>query len=164
MYSSNMPSWNHLFEQIGFKVGGTISCIGSAYIIQDVLRHPDKRSISIYHRVMVGLSIMDIFFSFFTFFLGSWPLPKGSSYLWAAGNMAFCDIAAIIGLVGCLGVPLYNCSLASFYSLQLKYSWTDHRLRSIEKLFHIVPCSIAVLFSIIAYSTKTLGPSIGFCG
>ncbi len=152
------------FQQISYKVGGTISCIGSTYIIQDVLRHPDKRSKSIYHRIMVGLSLMDILSSFFTFFLGSWPMPRGAPYLWAAGTMALCDAAGFIGWFGVLGSPLYNCSLASFYSLQLKYSWTDHRIRSVEKWFHIVPCSIAFLFSIIAISTKTLGPAGGYCG
>ncbi len=110
---------------------------------------------------------MDILFSFFTFFLGSWPMPKGSSYLWAVGGndtMAFCDAAAFLGWIGFLGSPLYNCSLAAFYSLQLKYNWTDSRMRNVEKWFHIVPWSTAIVFCIVAMSTKTFGPTRGFCG
>ena len=129
-----------LQSQIVFKVGGFISCIGSGYIIQDVIRHPNKRSKSVYHRIMVGLSAMDIFYSFFAFVLGSWPMPKGS-WLWAMGNMATCDAAAVIGSFGFIGSPLYNCSLATYYSLQLKYNWQDHRIKKIEKWFHIVPVS-----------------------
>jgi len=152
-----------LQKQIIFKVGGSISCIGSGYIIQDVLCHPDKRSKSVYHRIMVGLSAMDILLSFFMFVLGSWPMPKGS-YLWAAGNMATCDAAAVIGYFGYLGSPLYNCSLATYYSLQLKYNWQDYRIKKIEKWFHIVPCSIALLLCTIGLCTKSFGPSSGTCG
>jgi len=150
--------------QIIYKVGGTISCLGSGYIIQDVLRNPDKRSKSIYHRIMLGLSTMDIFFTFFAFVLGSWPMPKGS-FPWAVGSIASCDVVAFIVAVGQLGSPLYNCSLASFYSLQLKCNWTDRKMKKAEKWFHIVPCAFAFLFCVVALCTKSLGPTpSGLCG
>ena len=155
-----------LSHQITYKVAGSISCIGSSYIVQDVLRHEDKRSESIYHRIMVGLSIMDLFYSFFVHILSSWPMPKGS-YLWAIGNMASCDAVAFLGRIGLSGSPLYNCSLASFYSLQLKYNWPDSRMKRAEKWFHIVPWSISILLSTTGILfTKTLGPNTngGFCG
>ena len=152
----------NLQGQIIFKVVGSISCLGSGYIIQDVLRHPDKRSKSVYHRIMVGLSAMDIFYSFSWYVLGSWPMPKGS-WLWAAGNMASCDAAAFIGTFGYIGSSLYNCSLATYYSLQLKYNWQDHRIKRIQKWFHIVPCSISLLLCTIALCTKTIGPYEGYC-
>ena len=152
-----------LNQQIIFKVGGSISCIGSGYIIQDVLCNPDKRSKSVYHRIMVGLSAMDIFFSFFAFVLGSWPMPKGS-WLWAAGNMASCDAAGFITSLGYIGSPLYNCSLATYFSLKLKYNWQDHRIKRIQKWFHIMPCSIALLVSTTALCTRTLGLASDSCG
>ncbi len=152
-----------VFRQILLKLGGSISCIGSGYIIQDVLSDPHKRSKSIYHRIMVGLSTMDVLYSFFTCFLGSWPIPRGS-YLWAAGNLAFCDAVAFIGVIGYIGSPLYNCSLDSYYSLQLKYNWPDSRIKKIEKWFHIFPWSVSILFCIIMLCTKSLGASdAGFC-
>ncbi len=154
-----------LIRQIILRVNGTISCIGSVYIIQDVLRHPDKRSKSIYHRIMIGLSTMDILLSFFAHILSSWPMPRGT-YLWAIGTLATCDAAAFISTIGFTGSPLYNCSLASFYALQLKYNWTDGRMKRAEKWFHIVPWSISVLLSILLLCTKSLGPTpnIGMCG
>jgi len=152
-------------HQIIMKVGGSISCFGSGYIIQDVLRNQDKRSTSIYHRIMVGLSTMDILLSFFAFFLGTWPLPKDASFLWAAGNMQSCEAVGFIAGVGYVGSPMYNCSLASFYLLQLKYNWPDHKMKKVEKWFHIVPCSLALVYSITALCTNTFGPSpSGFCG
>ncbi len=158
------PSSTPLLRELLAKVGGTISCVGSGYIIQDVLRHPARRSKSIYHRIMVGLSTMDILFSFFKCFLGSWPLPQESNYLWAVGTMASCEAVAFIGLVGFLGSHLYTCSLASYYSLQLKYNWTDHRIKKAEKWFHIVPWSLSILVCTAALCAKTLGPAPpGFC-
>jgi len=153
-------------HQIIMKVGGSISCFGSGYIIQDVLRNQDKRSTSIYHRIMVGLSTMDILLSFFAFFLGTWPLPNDySSFPWAIGNMQSCVAAAFIGAVGYICSPMYNCSLALFYLLQLKYNWSDRKMKKAEKWFHIVPCSFALLYSISALCTDTFGPSpSGFCG
>ena len=159
----SLTTWNAYSGQYALKIGGTISCIGSGYIIQDVLRNPDKRNKSIYHRIMVGLSTMDILVSFFLFILGSWPMPKGS-YLWAVGNLATCDAAAFIGVIGYTGSPLYTCSLATFYSLQLKYNWPDHKMKAAEKWFHIIPWSIAISYVTIGLSTRSLGPNEGFCG
>ena len=61
-----------------FKVGGSLSCLGSGYVVQDVLRHQDRRCKSHYHRTVLGLSIVDIFYSFFVFVLGPTPMPEGS--------------------------------------------------------------------------------------
>ena len=150
------------YVQIINKVGGLLSCIGSGYIVQDVLRSPFRRTQSIYHRTMLGLSTTDIMSSFFTFILGSWPMPTGA-YRWAAGNMVTCDIAAFIGLTGTMGSMIYNCSLATYYVLQLKYNLSDRRMRAIEKWLHIVPLSVALMFSITILSAKMLGPGIGHC-
>jgi hypothetical protein len=159
----NPMTWDSYYTQIVFKIGGVLSCVGSGYIIQDVLRNPDKRTKSIYHRIMVGLSTMDILSSFM-WFIGSWAMPKDSWRLWPAGTVATCDAAAFFGMIGWLASPLYNCSLATYYLLQLKYNWTDRKIKRIEKWFHIVPCSIALTFSITALSNKMLGPNGGYCG
>ena len=86
------------------------------------------------------------------------------SWLCAVGNMTSCEATAFIGGFGYIGSPLYNCSLATYYSLQLKYNWQDRRMERIQKWFHIVPCSIALLYCTTALCTKTFGPSDGFCG
>jgi hypothetical protein len=148
--------------QVIGKIGGALSCVGSAYIVQDVLRDPDKCAKSIYHRLMVGLSTMDILSSFFTWFIGSWAMPTGS-WTWAVGNIITCDIAAFLGGIGYLGSPLYNCSLATFYLLQLKYDWPELRMKRNEKWLHIVPWSVAVMSLIYLLCTKALGPFKGIC-
>jgi hypothetical protein len=157
-----MSSWYFYYTQIIGKVGGIASCVGSGYILQDVLRNPDKRTKSIYHRIMLGLSITDIISSIFIFILGSWPMPTGS-WLWAAGNIVICDVTAFLGLLGAIGSMMYNCSLATFYLLQLKFNWPDRKMKAIEKLLHIVPCILSFAFCIVIFSTKMFGPHVGHC-
>ena len=123
------------FYILVLKVGGTLSCAGSVYIVQDILRNTDKRK-NIYHRLMLGLSTMDILSSIFLWIISSWAMPKGS-YLWAAGNLTTCDVCGFLGLIGWIGAPMYNCALATYYLLQLKYNWADQRMKAIEKWLHI---------------------------
>ena len=154
---------NDVWVVIGLKVSGLLSCAGSGYIVQDVLRNPNKRSKSIYHRIMVGLSTMDILSSFFFWVLGSWVMPEGS-WQWAVGNITTCDIAAFLGMTGWLGSALYHCSLTTYYLLQLKYNWADRRIKNIEKWLHIVPWSISLVYGIVGLTTKSFGPApAGFC-
>ena len=90
-------------------------------------------------------------------------MPK-ESYLWAVGNLASCDVIGFIGSVGFVGSPLYNCSLATFFLLKLKYNWDNDRMKNVEKWFHIVPWSFSILCSIVLLCTKSLGPGPGLCG
>ena len=164
LISSAMSSiWDHrYYTQIVGKVGGALSCVGSAYILQDVLRDPNKRTKSIYHRIMLGLSVMDILSSFFAWFIGSWAMPKGS-WMWTAGNIVTCDIAGFFSGIGYIGSPLYNCSLATFYLLQLRYGWPERRMKAIEKWMHIVPWSVSLVFVITTLATNMFGPFLGVC-
>ena len=150
------------YIQITGKIGGALSCAGSGYIFQDVLRDPNKRLKSTYHRIMLGLSIMDIISSFFLWFIGSWAMPKGS-WSWSAGNITTCDIAGFLGNTGWAASPFYNCTLATFYLLQLKYNLSDRRMKAAEKWLHIVPWSITLAIGIAMLSTKMYGPSGGIC-
>ena len=150
------------YIQIVQKIGAVLSCMGSSYILQDVLRDPNKRTKSIYHRLMVGVSTMDMISSFFIYFIGSWAMPKGT-WIWAVGNIITCDIAAFLGGIGYIGSPLYNCSLATYYLLQLKYGWSERRMKAIEKWLHIVPWTVAVVGSVCILSTKMFGPFAGIC-
>jgi hypothetical protein len=113
---------------------------------------------------MVGLSTMDILSSFSIWFIGSWAVPEETSWPWAAGNVTTCDIAGFIGLMGFQGSMFYNCALVTYYLLQLKYDWSDRRLRAFEKWLHIVPFSVALGLCFMIQATKMYGPSdIGHC-
>jgi hypothetical protein len=143
------------------KITGAISCSGSGYIIYDVLKNPIKRK-KPYHRIVLGMSVIDCFSSFFLYFLSSWPEPRGY-HVYAYGNDATCDAQGFLGNIGIIGVPLYNCSLATFYLLVLKYEWTDGRMRRIEKWFHIIPWLISLSFSCVALAFNSFMGVSWFC-
>jgi hypothetical protein len=157
-------SWVQRYSVIARKITGGLSCAGSGYIIQDVLRDPDKREKSTYHRIMLGFSTMDVFFSFFFYVLNSWVMPK-ESYFWAAGNVITCDVSAFIGTFGGLSAPLYNCSLATHSLLKLNFNWNNRRIKKTEKWFHLVPCVISLAICIAAKVSTVFGPvPNGLCG
>jgi hypothetical protein len=144
------------------RIMGTISIIGSAYVIQNALRSPQKRKHT-FHRLMVGLSIADVFISFFNHVLSTSPMPKGYHVL-AVGNVATCDVAGFFNTMLVFVTTLYNCSLATYYLVQLKYNWPDRRIKALEKWLHVVPWSVGLAFGITGLVLKLYGPVGMFCG
>ena len=140
-----------------YKVTAALSILGSSYIIQDILRDPQKREESTYHRIMLGLSCSDISFSFFCFFLGTWAMPRGE-HLFAVGSNVTCSAAGFFSLMGNLSTLLYSCSLAAFYLLKLKYSWGNSKIKGIEKWLLFLPCTIGLIYAISAAAMSKLGP------
>jgi hypothetical protein len=140
---------------------GTISLLGSTYVIQKVLRNERKRNHT-FHRLMVGLSISDILSSFFTHMLSTAPIPKGYHVL-AVGNVFTCDVQGFItGMCGAVSL-FYNCSLATYYLVQFKYNWTNKRIKVLEKWLHVVPWSMGLVFAFPGLVFKTYGPTGFMC-
>ena len=139
---------------IAQKVTSALSILGSSYIIQDVLRDPRKRDESTYHRIMLCLSCSDLMFSFFGPFLGSWVMPRGIQ-MFAVGNNFSCSFTGFFNVMTATSTPLYNCSLATFYMLKLKFSWVNSRVKAVEKWLLLLPCTVGLIVAIP--STATLG-------
>ena len=155
--------YNTTLLAILLKTSGFLSAAGSIYVTQDVLRDPRKRCRSPFHRLMLGLSTSDLLSSFFVYFLSTWPMPRGY-HIYAVGSVATCDIIGYIQVLTSLTTPLYNCSLATYFLVQLKYNWSDRSIQSFEKWLHIVPWSVGLSASIPGLVWKSYGP-IGFvCG
>jgi hypothetical protein len=144
------------------RVMGSISLAGSIYVIQDVLQNKSKRNHT-YHRLMVGLSISDVLSSFFVQILSTAPVPKGYHVL-AIGNLATCDAQGFFVFLCLFTTILYNCSLATYYLVQLKYNWINRRIKALEKWLHIVPWSVGLTYAIAGLALNMYGP-FGFgCG
>ena len=142
---------------ITYKITAGLSILGSSYIIQDILRDPQKRNESTYHRIMFGLSCSDIIHSSFCYFLGTWVMPRGEQ-LFAVGSNATCNIAGFFSSIGYISTFLYSCSLATFYLLKLKYSWVDRKIKDIEKWLLFLPCTGGFIGAISAATMSKLGP------
>ena len=123
------------------KITSFVSLLGCIYVLQDILRDPHKRKESVYHRTMIGVSISD-FLVAFGFFLGTWVMPSENIYSY--GNAATCNTTGFFIVLGTILSPFYNCSLATYYLLQLKYSsWAQQKMKETEKWLHIVPCLLS---------------------
>ena len=59
--------------------------------------------------------------------------------------------------------PLYNCSLATFYLLKLKFSWTNKKIKAVEKWLLFVPCTVGLIFVMSSAVVEKFGPIIYIC-
>jgi len=84
-------------------------------------------------------------------------MPNGSQVL-AIGSLTTCDIAGFFTFMCSFVTALYNCSLATYYLVQLKYNWNNRRIKALEKWLHIVPWSVGLLFAIPGMAFKAYGP------
>ena len=70
------------------KIFAGLSVFGSGFIIATLVQKwaHNKKSIDPYCRIMLGLSIYDIIWSFFPWFMGSWLMPAETGHWGASGN------------------------------------------------------------------------------
>lgn len=143
------------------KISALLSCCGDIYVIRDVLRNPTKRK-CVYRRIVMGMSCIDFLSSFFLWFLGTWPTPRNYN-LYAVGNLTTCDIQGFISSYGLIGVPLYNCSLSTYYLLFLRQNWRICQLKKIQKWFHIIPWTVGSIFAVAGLILNTFSAQYSFC-
>lgn len=130
------------------SIAGAISVLGSGYVIQDVLKNDEKRNHT-FHRLMVGMSSIDIISSCCVHVISTMPYPKGT--------IVACDAIGFINTFCNFGTPLYMCSLASYYLVQLKYNWVNQRIKALEKWLHIVPWSVGLVNATFGLLMKAYG-------
>jgi len=118
------------------KVTGLISLIFSALIVISVARDKQKRS-STYHRLLAGISCVDISSSFWLG-LSTWPIPRDSGVLWASGTTATCTLQGFFTEFG-VASSFYNASLSFYYLFVIRYGWKDFRMRKVEPFMHTIP-------------------------
>ncbi len=73
---------------------------------------------------------------------------------YAIGTVTTCDVQGFISVMGSIGSPLYNCSLAVFYLLSLKYNYNDRKMKKVEKWFHIIPWSVSLILAVVGMFLK----------
>ena len=106
-------SWKQKWTAITPKPFAFISILSSTYIIQHVLKSRKRRS-EVFHRLLLGLSLCDLFAST-SFFMGTWPIPIGTKGVYlASGNKATCDAQGFFQQFFGVAPPLYNGSLAVY--------------------------------------------------
>jgi len=138
-------------------VGGSISVISSLFIIVLILRSRTRFS-DTFHRIMVGLSLADIFLSIALSF-GTIPSPMGAA-TFARGNTATCDVQGFFDIFGALSAPFYSISLQLYFLLRIKYGMEKKKLvKNVEPLLHAVPVVYGLISAIIPLSLGSINPT-----
>ena len=101
-YSCMDNSRQEVLKVIVVKISAALSIFGSTYILKLVWGkwRKKKSSIDPYQRILVGLSIFDILFSFFYAFLGTWMTPAETGWWSAVGNTKTCTVQGFFLVMG----------------------------------------------------------------
>jgi len=129
------------------KVPAFLSVLGSAFIVLHVFyARQGKRST--HHRLLMGMSVCDAIVSL-VFFLGTWPMPRGSPFSWGAvGTQGTCNFQGFFAQFG-LSVPIYNGSLSFYYLFKIRFGWTARFIEEkAEPILHFVPFLVGIATAI----------------
>lgn len=142
------------------KVFGSLSFVCSAYLIKLVMAEKKKNT---YHRLIITMSILDMFYSLWAHIIGSCAMPEGTAPF-SAGNIQTCDTQGFfITFLGIISVPMLNASLSTYYNLIIKYNWNNARIEKIEKWLHIVPILFGIIIAIIPLAANLYVPGTWGC-
>lgn len=145
-WSADYTDQQQLTIAITPKCTSSLSMICSSFIIYEVLCDQKRGRSSAIQRALLGMSSIDIMASF-GWWLSTWAVPRGTFAL-SAGNTASCNFQGFL-LQLAIGAPLYNCSLALYYLMVIKYNWSNTMLMKIEKWVHAAILSFSIGTAII---------------
>jgi hypothetical protein len=133
-------------------VGCFLSILGSSCIVYSIVSKR-KYNRDPYHRLLLGMSLMDVIHSFW-FAIGPVLVPKDSSQrAIALGSTATCSASGFFAQFG-ISVFLYSAMLSIYYVLTIRYSVTMSHMIRREKIMHCV----AIFYPLLtAFSGLPLG-------
>ena len=140
------------------KFTGMLSFISSTFLVQHILRSKKQR-MSVYSRIIVGVSTADMLSSFFGFFLSTWPMPADTWLAYgASGTVQTCSMQGFFFQLGLCASTLYQCSLVCYYFLTVVKGFGKTRLKKWEPFFHVFPCTIALSTAVAGLALKLYNP------
>lgn len=98
-------------------------------------------------RALLVMSCIDILASL-AWFMSTWAVPTESGFIYASGNQKTCNFQGFL-LQLAIGAPLYNCSLALFYLLMIKFRWTEDQIKVVERYVNIFILTFTIGTSIL---------------
>eukprot|EP00573_Skeletonema_grethae_P007599 CAMPEP_0201710586 /NCGR_PEP_ID=MMETSP0578-20130828/58706_1 /ASSEMBLY_ACC=CAM_ASM_000663 /TAXON_ID=267565 /ORGANISM="Skeletonema grethea, Strain CCMP 1804" /LENGTH=735 /DNA_ID=CAMNT_0048199617 /DNA_START=286 /DNA_END=2493 /DNA_ORIENTATION=+ len=145
------------------KVTGMISFLSSLLLASYILSSKKRRS-SVFGRIMVGLSISDLFSSAMMF-LSTWPMPKPKLEenrfwlpLYAAGTTETCSAQGFFLQLGLCTATFYQTTLLLYYFLTIVMERRESQIKKWEVFFHLVPCAVGLGTSIAGLVLKLYNP------
>ncbi|GFH50217.1 hypothetical protein CTEN210_06693 [Chaetoceros tenuissimus] len=146
---------------------GSLSTLSSLLIILIILRSRTKLSSS-YHRIMLFMSISDIFASV-PITLATLPMPSDVIYPFATlamGNMKTCSAQAFFIILGQVCAVLSNVILNLYYLLKFRYNKSDDFIKKkLEPVGYTLSAIIGLTSAAVALAFNMLNPTpyVPFC-
>ena len=161
--------WENEFAVIAPRVSGCLSAICSLLIIFVIFRSRARVG-TIYHRIMLGLSIADIMGSL-AMALTSLPMPsempleKEIGYHWAGtrlGNTHTCNAQGFFAVFGIVTMFAYNVSLCLYYACAISMGMKEVNIKKYIEvvLLHGFPISSGLLSAVLPLFYDMYNPSI----
>jgi len=141
------------------NITGTLSLLGSIWIIHEVVS--DKKKLeTAYHRLVLVSSVFDALVSFWLA-LSSIPMPKGSWY-GSRGNFTTCEIQGFFIVLGAVP-PVYTAIISLYFLLSIRYGFREKQLAALEKWVHPIVTAVFVSFAITGIFLDIYNPLLGAC-
>lgn len=143
-------------------VTGSLSILGSAFIIYDVLSDRKKWSSS-YHRLLFAMGIFD-FMSSWGFMLSTTVMPSHTLNVYQPlGNRATCTTQGFFMNLN-IASPLYNFTLSIYFLLSVTFQWSkDDIKKKVEPWLHGIPIVWALITTFIVLGQSGFNDSTLWC-
>lgn len=144
------------------------SALGSSYILYTILVERKKTLQSVYHRLMLAISIVDLLTSMGMIILGPWAVPSTAvRYVAGArGTVATCEASGFF-LNYMFASMVYAAFLALYFLCQIRFEWQERTIALfVEVPGHIVAMVFPTVNGVIGIVRNQINPIDflpGFC-
>lgn len=145
-----------------------LSAVGSTLIIYVVIVEREKTLKSVYHRLILAISIVDLVVSLGMIFLGPWAVPESAKryVAGARGTVASCEASGFL-LNYLFGSMWYSAFLAVYFLCKVRFEWQEATmakcLEPLAHLFAIIFPTVSGIDGIISNQFNPLDSLPGFC-
>jgi hypothetical protein len=114
-------------------------------------------STTVYQRLLIGTSILDIFHSFWAA-LSTLPVPASSGAVFGHGTTATCSVQGFFVQFSA-ATPIYFAAFTIYFLCKVRYHMSDEMIsKKYERYFHILPYTVAFGGAISGVSLKVFNP------
>jgi len=156
-------------------IAAPFSLFGSSAMLYVISRSRARLSTTL-NRLLVGLCVGDIMFSFSMLFSKAilkfeedreWFNPDGSVFPYTAvftSNQAACSTQGFFVSVGTWVGPLNNCALCIYYVCVVNLNMSVAKIKKkVEPFLHAIPWMTAIIISSISVATRSINPGGPTC-
>lgn len=143
---------------------GPLSVVGSGVIIYIVIKDRKRKLKKVYHRLLLGYSIVDVMTSF-NLSLSALVVPKGTVGVWGAqGNVATCEASGFINQFF-QSQGLYNAFMCVYMLLVVRFDVREEFIAKwVEPFVHGIAFLCPIIIAGIALSQRLYNPAIVIVG